>query len=533
MNVSHIPFSQVPGIAARDLAYAQGDARLRDFYVHTPALSSFGAVIEKRLQAPAVDRQRLVQVLQEQYALLENPQPAALAQLARLLSPAAFTVTTAHQPVVLLGPLYVIYKAVSVIHLARQLQEAYPDQHFVPVFVLGAEDHDFEEVSRAHLFGHTLAWQAEGGGAVGLLPTAGMGELLSTLDPLLGYSTAGRDLFHRLEAAYTRHATFGDATRQLLNDFLGALGLVVIDMNHRGLKELFVPAMRREIFERISKPLVEETQAAIQAATGFGPQAYCRDINLFFLLPGRRERIEWDGQHFQVLNTALQFSPAEMEEELRTRPEQFSPNVVMRPLYQETVLPNLAYVGGGGELAYWLERKTQFEAFGLPFPMLIRRNSVLWIDQPTARKMEKTGLTLADLLFDTDTVIRQYVAKVSEGGVQLEQEKNDFDQLFERIAEKAAALDPTLEKAVRAEHVRQLKVIENLEERLMRTQKQKHEVTINQIRSLREKLFPGNGLQERHDNFVPYWLRGGEQWLSALVAALDPLADGLVVLHEQ
>ncbi len=533
MKINHIPFSQVPGIAARDLAYAQADARLRDFYVHTPALSSFAAVMEERLKGPAVDRQVLVEVLRAQYARLENPQPASLAQLEQLLSPTAFTVTTAHQPVVLLGPLYVIYKAVSVINLARQLQQAYPDRQFVPVFVLGAEDHDFEEVSRANLFGHTLAWQAEGGGAVGLLPTTGVQELLLTLDPLLGDSDAGRELYHRIAAAYTRHATFGDATRQLLNDFMGTLGLVVIDMNDRRLKELFVPAMRREIFERISKPLVEETQAAIQQATGFGPQAFCRDINLFFLLPGRRERIEWDGQHFQVLNTSLRFSPAEMEEELRERPEQFSPNVVMRPLYQETILPNLAYVGGGGELAYWLERKTQFEAFGLPFPMLIRRNSVLWIDQPTARKMEKTGLSLEDLLFDTDTIIRQYVEKVSGGGVQLEQEKNDFDQLFERIAEKAAALDPTLEKAVRAEHARQLKVIENLEERLIRTQKQKHEVTINQIRSLRDKLFPGNGLQERYDNFVPYWLRGGEQWLSALVASLDPLAEGLVVLHEQ
>jgi bacillithiol biosynthesis cysteine-adding enzyme BshC len=532
MDISHIPFSQVPGIAARDLAYAQGDSRLRDFYVHTPALSSFEAVMEKRLQAPAVDRQALVEVLREQYAGLENPQPAALAQIEALLSPEAFTLTTAHQPVVLLGPLYVIYKAVSVINLARQLQQAYPDRHFVPVFVLGAEDHDFEEVSRANLFGHTLTWQAEGGGAVGLLPTAGMTELLQTLDPLLGESEAGRDLFHRLRAAYTGHTTFGDATRQLLNDFLGALGLVVIDMNHRRLKELFVPAMRREIFERISKPLVEETQAAILQATGFGPQAFCRDINLFFLLPGRRERIEWDGQYFHVLNTSLRFSPAEMEAELFARPEQFSPNVVMRPLYQETVLPNLAYVGGGGELAYWLERKTQFEAFGLPFPMLIRRNSVLWIDQPTSRKMDKAGLSPEDLLFDTDTVIRQYVEKVSGGGVQLEQEKNDFDQLFARIAEKAAALDPTLEKAVRAEYARQLKVIENLEERLMRTQKQKHEVTINQIRSVREKLFPGNGLQERYDNFVPYWLRGGEQWLSALVAVLDPLTEGLVVLRE-
>lgn len=533
MNVSHIPFSQVPGIAARDLAYAQGDSRLRDFYAHTPALSSFAAVIEKRLHGPTVDRQTLVQVLREQYASLQNPQPAALAQLEQLLSPDAFTVATAHQPVVLLGPLYFIYKAVSVINLVRQLQETYPDQHFVPVFVLGAEDHDFDEVSRANLFGHTLTWEAEGGGAVGLLSTDTLTELLSTLDPLLGNSDAGRELYQRIEAAYTQHANFGDATRQLLNDFLGALGLVVIDMNHRKLKELFVPAMRREMFERISKPLVEETQAAIFQATGFGPQAFCRDINLFFLLPGRRERIEWDGQHFHVLNTSLQFSPAEMEEELRTRPEQFSPNVVMRPLYQETILPNLAYVGGGGELAYWLERKTQFEAFGLPFPMLIRRNSVLWIDQPTARKMEKTGLSLEELLFDTDTVIRQYVEKVSDGGVQLEQEKMDFDQLFERIAHKAAALDPTLEKAVRAEYARQLKVIENLEERLLRTQKQKYEVTINQIRALREKLFPGNGLQERYDNFIPYWLRGGEQWLSALVAALDPFVDGLVILREQ
>ena len=123
-----------------------------------------------------------------------------------------------------------------------------------------------------------------------------------------------------------------------------------------------------------------------------------------------RERIEWQEDSFRVVNTELIFTREEMRRELHTHPDRFSPNVVLRPLYQELILPNLAYVGGGGEIAYWLERKTQFEHFRINFPMLVRRHSVLWVDKSSARKLEKLKLDIRDFLHkDLETIIKDYL----------------------------------------------------------------------------------------------------------------------------
>lgn len=532
MNVTRIPFQSTPGIAPRDLAYIQLHPALRPFYVHEPAIEAFSNAIEARKSHP-VDRELLVRVLENQYEAFTRRSAASTAQIAKLAQPDTFTVATAHQPSLLLGPLYFIYKAVSTINLAQRLASAYPAYTFVPMFVLGAEDHDFEEINHAHLFGKTIAWQSGEQGATGMMSTAALAAVLEELTAVLGAGDAAAESLARIRAAYEGHGRYGLATAQLIDSFLGEKGLLVIDMNVPELKRAFLPVMQRELMESPSRTLVEATQAEVQTALGFGPQAHARDINLFYLRPGLRERIERQPEgHFTVVNTDLHFSEAEMQAELEQYPERFSPNVVVRPLYQESILPNLAYVGGGGELAYWLERRAQFEHFGIPFPVLIRRNSALWIDQGAVKRMDKLGLSLTDLLEDTDALIRKYIAKHSSGALSLAEEKASFAQIFEQIAAKAEAHDPTLAKAVMAEYARQSKVLESLEDRLLRAEKQRHEVAVNQIRALKDKLFPGNGLQERHDNFLPYWLRGGEAWLDALLSELDPLTDGLVVFSE-
>ena len=194
-------------------------------------------------------------------------------------------------------------------------------------------------------------------------------------------------------------------------------------------------------------------------------------------------------------------------------------------------MPNLAYIGGGGELAYWLERKDQFAAFGVNFPMLIRRNSVLWIDKGTQKKLQKAQIELDDLFGDVELFIRDFVEQNSENELSLETELEQFEAVFKRIAEKAGQIDPNLAKAVEAEHARQRKAIANLEGRIRRTEKQRFDVTINQIRNLKDKLFPGNGLQERTDNFLNIYLQEGETLFETLIETLDPLEPGMVIIE--
>ncbi|MEM9525865.1 MAG: bacillithiol biosynthesis cysteine-adding enzyme BshC [Bacteroidota bacterium] len=533
MPIDRIPFPEVPQFSQRDVAYATGADDLKPFYKYPVTLKAFGQVMSDKAK-DNTDRNLLVKELSEQYAQLKHTE-VALPQVQSLLEPNTFTVITAHQPSLFTGPLYFIYKICSAINLSRRLNEQYPKRHIVPVFVVGGEDHDFAEINHARIKGQMIEWgkgeQVPGvGGSVGALSTTSLAPALSALKELLGGEYTPWNIYERIEKAYTEHATYGAATVALVHDLFKGTGLVVADMSRPAFKTAFVPLMQQELLEQLSHGYVEKAQAALTAA-GYAGQAHARDINLFYLSPGRRDRIIAANGHYGVLDTDIIFSEAELKQALQEQPERFSPNVVMRPLFQELIFPNLAYIGGGGELAYWLERKEQFAAFGLNFPMLIRRNSVLWIDAASQKKLDKFGLEYRELFRDSDLIIRDYVAQHSPNDLSLATEWEQLTSLFASLAEKAKAIDPTLEKAALAEGTRQTKIIQQFESRLRRIEKKKYADAMDTIRDLRAILFPGRSLQERKDNFLNIYLDMGEEMFSLLIDALDPLQEGMVIVR--
>ena len=204
----------------------------------------------------------------------------------------------------------------------------------------------------------------------------------------------------------------------------------------------------------------------------------------------------------------------------------------MRPLYQEVVMPKLAYIGGGGELAYWLERKAQFEHFGVNFPMLIRRNSVLWLDKGTTKKINKLDLSIAQMFQKGDALTRLFVSNQSTVSLDINSEKESVGAAYDSFAEKAKAIDPTLAKTILAEKAKQLKSLGQLEGRLLRAEKQKHETSLQQIAGLKERLFPKNGLQERTDNFLSLYLKYGRAFFDVLLEQLDPLQKKFLVVED-
>jgi bacillithiol biosynthesis cysteine-adding enzyme BshC len=527
MTIDTLPFESIPQFSGRDKAYTLQDPQLAHFYKYPVSLDTFRKVASDKAKDP-IPRDLLVRVLEEQYRDLDNS-PETAGNIRSLREDHTFTVVTAHQPTLFTGPLYFIYKIASTIHLARNIVQAFPDLHIVPVMILGGEDHDFEEMNHAVVFGKRIEWEAEAGGPVGRMPAHTLQPVLDELREILGDSEAARDLWERINRAFSPDVTYGRAMQRFVNDLFKAYGLVVLNMDHPELKRHFIPHMRRELLEQASQPLVLQSQAELEQL-GFSAQAFVRPINLFYLPEGKRERIEREGQDFVVVNTDLRFSEAEMLAELEAHPERFSPNVVMRPLYQESILPNLAYIGGGGELAYWLERLRQFSEFGINFPMLIRRNSVLWIDNGSSKRMEKLGLNVQDLLGETEVLVKDWVHQRSEQELSLAQERTTLQSLFESIAQRTEAIDPTLVKAVLAEGAKQEKSLEQLEARLIKAQKQRFETELNQLRALKEKLFPANGLQERYENFIPYYLKHGDTYLDLLVQHLDPLKPGLTLI---
>jgi bacillithiol biosynthesis cysteine-adding enzyme BshC len=527
MQITRIPFPEVPQFSKRDVAYATGADDLRPFFKYPVTLAAFADVMADKAQ-DNTDRQLLVTELLAQYEGMKEADTART-QVQRMLESKVFTVITAHQPSLFTGPLYFIYKICSTINLSRQLNECYPDSHVVPLFIMGGEDHDFDEINHARIKGEMIRWEQDTGGSVALLSTTSLAPALRALKEMLGGDFTPFGIYERIHKAYTGHKTYGEATLAFVHDLFKDTELVVANPSRPAFKRAFLPMMEREIFDQVSQPLVEKAQAELTAA-GYSGQAHARDINLFYLSPGRRDRIVFQDDHYGVLDTDRVFTEAEFRQELNDHPERFSPNVVMRPLFQELIFPNLAYIGGGGEIAYWLERKEQFAAFGLNFPMLIRRNSVVWVDAKSDKKMAKISLDFRELFRPDDLIIRDFVAKHSHNVLSLAKETSQLDDIFVNMAAKARAIDPTLEAAALAEGTRQRKVVEQFENRLRRIEKTKFDREMTTIRELRATLFPGNSLQERKDNFLNVYLEVGETMFPTLVEALDPLAGGMTIV---
>jgi len=396
--------------------------------------------------------------------------------------------------------------------------------------VLGSEDHDFEEINHTSLFNKRLEWHNEEKGAVGWMKTDTLIPTLAELKEILGASDLAQTIYQKIEYAFTHFDSYGAATQHLVYELFKQYGLVVLNTNQAALKRQFIPQIKEEIFNQPSQALIQSTQEALEKA-GFGGQAFPREINFFYLKDQIRSRIVFEEDAYKVLETDFQFSRAEMEAEIENHPERFSPNVVMRPIYQEVILPNLAYIGGGGELAYWQERLSQFEHFGINFPMLVRRNSALWVDKGNAKKLRKVGFDIATFFGDTEELIKNFVQENTENELSLHHEKLRAQQIFEGIVKKAVDIDAGMKKSVLSEQAKILNSISALEAKLLRAEKNRHEVKINQIRSLKERLFP-SGLQERHDNFLNCYLKN-DAFFDVLKEHLHPLKKQFTVFVEE
>lgn len=529
MQIFKIPYPQIPLFASRDIKYIEEVPALRAFYKYPVSLESFGDIIGDKSKDD-IDRKALVATLETQHSRV-SPHPAVQKNIENLAHSNTFTIVTAHQPSLITGPLFYIFKIVSTINLTRQLATKYPTFNFVPIFITSGEDHDFAEVNHLHLYGKKIEWNSGETGPVGNMKTASLVQVLQDLKAVLGESEKAAELYGLIEAIFSKNTTYADASFELAHELFKEYGLVVLNTNDAKLKRVFGPIIKEEILNQPSQKLVNQTIAQLESF-GFPSQATPREINFFYMGDQYRERIVEEDDLFKVLNMNLVFSRAEIETEIETHPERFSPNVVMRPIYQEKILPNLAYVGGGGELAYWLERKTQFEHFGLNFPMLVRRNSAMWIDAANAKRMEKLGVSVDDIWLDINELVRQYLHKNAESEFTLREESAALKTVFERISERTAKVDQSLVKTVWAEHSKAEKSIEQLESRLVKSEKQKHETAIQQLYNLKEKLFPGGGLQERYENFIPLYLKHGEDFFNVLFNHFDPLEKRFVLIMD-
>jgi len=520
MKTHHIPYKETGYFSNLISDYLDKNNHLTPFYGNFPDLNGFKNQIELKKSFSKQKRKTLVEALENQYNSTKISDATRL-NINLLESENTFTITTGHQLNIFTGPLYFLYKIVSTINLTKQLKKEFPNCNFVPVYWMATEDHDFEEIKYFNFNGQKVVWNRKSSGAVGRLETTGFTHVFQEFSQQLGNTSNANFIKELFEKSYVEHNNLTDATRYLVNELFGEYGLVILDGDDKKLKEQFTPTVKDELINRTSFNQVSETSERL--GEKYKVQVNPREINLFYLKDNLRERIVFENDIFKINNTLLAFSESEILEEVSNFPERFSPNVIMRPLYQETILPNICYIGGGGELAYWFQLKTYFESVNIPFPILLLRNSVLLASEKQLIKLEKLNIFLKEIFNKQQYLIDEKVKEISEVNIDFSQQKMFLQQQFETLKELAKKTDFSFLGAVNAQEKKQLNGLENLEKRLLKAQKRKLSDVVERIKLLQDALFPNQSLEERTRNFSEVYLELGADLIPVLMEALNPL----------
>ena len=508
MYCEKLNFKDIGTFSSLFLNYLQQDPFLNSFITLPPTIKSFNKKIERK-KSDNHKRDTLNFALREQYSNYKIA-PVVASNIDSLKNKNTFTITTGHQLNIFTGPLYFIYKILTVINTCEILNSHYPEYHFVPVYWMASEDHDLEEIKSFSLFGKRYSWDTDQAGPVGRMNPSSIKTILDQLPEK-------SELF---ENAYLTHDSLADAVRYYVNILFGTYGLVVIDADDIRLKTQFKHIIKDDLVDHHANDLVESTSSKL-AEKGYKIQVYPRAINLFYMSDNLRKRIVKEGGTYNVIDTNFKFTENEILDEVEKNPQNFSPNVILRPLYQEIILPNIAYIGGPAEIAYWLQLKDMFDHFKISFPVLLPRSFAIIINKGLNKKLQKLMIRIEDIFRPVNEIKSNYLQDHTEYSIDLNTEERIMLELFESIRNKSKAVDQSLEGFVQGEKAKVLKSLENIEKRLKKSEEQKQSVELNQIESLKEKLFPSGNLQERTDNFLNFAFNNSD-FLKNIKKFLDP-----------
>jgi len=511
---TRLPYRQTGVFSKIALDYVDQCDSLKPFFVHPSTMQGLQKAIEGRKQF-ARNRELLVQELRKQYESIVTTEKVK-ANIDSLVSGDTFTITTAHQNNIFTGPLYFIYKIIHAIKLADSLKDIFPSYHFVPVFYIGSEDADLDELNHIHLGGEKLVWQTKQTGAVGRMKVdKELLKLISLMEGQLSVQPNGKEIIALLKESYKEGLSLQQATFHFVNALFAEYGLVIVLPDNPALKRLMVPLFKDELLNQHSAAIIESSAAELENA-GYKVQASGREINLFYLEDGIRNRIELKNGQYRVVDTKFVFTEEEILKELELHPERFSPNVILRGLYEETMLPNIAFIGGGGETAYWLQLRKLFEHYSVPYPVLILRNSFLIVEKKWQELIGKLGLDIEDFFLPEQELLNKLVLRDSKNEVRLNGSLDELQKLYESFRKQAAAVDSTLEKHVESLKSKTVHRLLELEKKMLRAEKRKFSDQQRQIHTIKAHLFPGNGLQERVENISYYYAKWGKGFIKML-----------------
>ena len=551
-NATQISYRSTELFSALINDYIETKGTAQSFVNYAANKEGYKKAIEQRASFPT-NRKVLVEVLQNQYTQLakevndasvlnsnnNNALNNSLNNIETfklvndnvnlLLKENTFTVTTAHQPNIFTGPLYFIYKIVHAIQLAAELNKQFPQHNFVPVYYMGSEDADLQEVGSYNLAGEAYQWNTKQKGAIGRMKVDD--ELIKLLQNLEGYWSVqpeGKEALEVLKEAYTKGKTIAEATLYLVHAFFGKYGLVVIQPDDTKLKSLFIEMMEMELRTGFSQKAIQSTKEKL--ASTYHVQSDGRDVNLFYLKDNTRARIENKEGTYIVVDTDISFTEEEIVKELHANPDRFSPNVILRGVYQETILPGVAFIGGGGELAYWMELKNVFNEVKVHYPILQLRNSFMFMNEKQTAHWNSLGFSLEDVFKPLLELELDYVKNQTKENLALTNHIISLNDLYASIQQDVIKIDTSLGDHAKNLSIQAQKKLALLEKKMIRAEKRKQQTSIDRIQAIKGSLFPKNSLQERVENFSEWVGAYGWDWVEAVLENSTTLNPSFTII---
>ncbi|MCX7743187.1 MAG: bacillithiol biosynthesis cysteine-adding enzyme BshC [Flavobacteriales bacterium] len=516
MNLEFVSF-QTARIGSRLFHdYISGSSVLSSFYSFTPSVHSVEAAVNARKNMP-VNRAQLVSILHKQYQGVTISR-AVNENIQSLLDENTFTITTGHQVSLVTGPLYFIYKIISVIALAEECKKKHPKLNFVPVYWMNSEDHDFNEINHIWINEQRFEWQRPTPipMATGRMQPFGIEDFFKSLPASIQEFPS----WVEWKDIYTNAKNISEATRILVNLLFGKYGLVVINQDDVRLKRLAFDVFHKELTQHYSFKLVHETTQMLESL-GYHAQVKPRELNLFYHHPeAGRQRVVLMDDRIKVLNTPVELLKSELDKLSDEQLNCFSTNVVTRPLYQQSVLPDIIYVGGPAEVSYWLQYKSMFHMHGVFYPLIMMRDSFLLLNPSVSRKINKLGIKVPELFSEESIWQKTHVSRMAEE-INFTPIHQTLQQSYHQLAEAMGRIDPTLKPTVIGELQKHIHSLKNLEAKYLRAWKQKNETVVRQLREIRSAVYPVGEMQERHNHL---WAHASdpEQFIAMILSAANP-----------
>jgi bacillithiol biosynthesis cysteine-adding enzyme BshC len=539
--VRRAPFADLGAFPALFVDYCTRFDAVADFYAgHWKDVSARREAAEAAARRPA-DRDALADVLLDQNERW-GLDATTRSHIEALRDPESIAIVTGQQVGLFTGPLYTIYKTITTLQLAEEWAEQ-TGRTVVPVFWVEGEDHDFAEIATAHVLHRNevvpLHYDPDAGdnpGAVGRLAlTDAIDDVLDRLDEALPPSDFKPGVMERVRAAYPPGTRIEDAFTRLMRSLFEDEGLVFINPDDARLKALSRPLFRHELEDPETPAARIDAISQALRDRGYHAQVTARPTNLFWLGDDHRRAIDLgDDGTFHLRGTDRTFSRTELLDRLDTEPERFSPNVVLRPLMQDHLLPTAAYVAGPGEVSYFAQYGDVYEWAGLDRPLIHPRASVSLVEGKVQKVLDKYDLSVADFSDTLETLFQDVVVDTMEVDVDavFSEAMPQLHQTINALKPEVEAVDRTLGSSAEATRAAIVDEMEALKQKVVRAEKRQQDEVRAQLEKAHVNLRPNGHLQERTITVLYYLNKYSPGLLDELCHALrtDTAAHQVVEL---